>query len=322
MTSPDAILSRSALLADERAALLAERQGLLQTNRFLAERIDALMNVHHAAILIIDPETGAIIDGNHAAVRRYAAGRPELLSRNIREINTLAPDEIAERMRLAVAARRHHFEFSHRLRDGTIQEVDVYSGPIFYDGKIALISFIHDATRRKTLERKLKALASTDHLTGCCNRRRCFSILRREFRQSRRNGAPLTLAMIDLDHFKQINDCHGHPGGDLVLKGLATAFSAFIRESDSLGRLGGEEFCIVFPNTALDDALPVLARVREAAEDFRMHLPTGDAGATISIGVSSLLPDDADETPLLKRADTALYTAKENGRNRIEVVCR
>lgn len=306
--------------SDEVAALLAERQGLLRANRFLADRVEALMNVHHAAILIIDPASGTIIDANDAAIRRYAHGRGELLSRHISEINTLSKNEIAQRMRQAVAARRHHFEFSHRLRDGTVQEVDVYSGPILYNGSVALVSFIHDATRRKTLERKLKAMASTDSLTGCCNRRRFLTILRHEFRQSRRNHTPLTFAMMDLDHFKAINDTHGHPSGDLVLKALAKACAKLIRDCDCFGRLGGEEFGVILPTTGIEAALPVLSRIRETAQDLRIAAPHGLVGATLSLGVSTIADSDPDDSAVLKRADTALYAAKANGRNRMEVV--
>lgn len=302
------------------AAILAERDVLSRANRFLADRVDALMNVHHAAILIIDPETGIILDANDAAVRRYAHGRAELLTRHIGEINTLTRPEIAQRMRQAVAARRNHFEFSHRLRDGSVQEVDVYSGPIFYNGSVALISFIHDATRRKSLERKLKAMASTDSLTGCCNRRRFLTILRHEFRQSRRNRAPLTFAMMDLDHFKSVNDTFGHPAGDLVLKTLAKSCAKMIRDSDCFGRLGGEEFGVILPATTIAAAVPVLSRVREAAQDLRLVLPHGTAQATLSIGISCAADDDVDDSAMLRRADAALYAAKANGRNRLEVM--
>lgn len=301
------------------AALLAERQGLLRANRFLADRVDALMNVHHAAILIIDPDTGTILDANDAAVRRYAHSRAELLTRHIGEINTLSRPEIAQRMRQAVAARRHHFEFSHRLRDGSVQEVDVYSGPILYNGNVALISFIHDATRRKSMERKLKAMASTDSLTGCCNRRRFLTILRHEFTQARRTRMPLTFAMMDLDHFKAVNDTYGHPAGDSVLKALARSCAKLIRDSDCFGRLGGEEFGVILPATAIAAAVPVLTRIRESAQELRLVQPLGSVGTTLSIGVSAIDTTDTDESAMLKRADAALYAAKANGRNRLEI---
>jgi len=301
------------------AALTARLYELEQANRFLADRIDALMNVHHAAILIIDPETGLILDGNLAAVRRYARGRDDLLRRRIEEINTLRKSEIAVRMRQAVAANRNHFEFRHRLIDGTIQDVDVYSGPIRFDGRTALISFIHDATRRKAIERKLKAMVGTDPLTGCCNRRRFLSVLRHEFVVSRRNRIPLTVAILDIDRFKTINDTFGHPAGDSMIKALVSSCGKEIRESDCLGRLGGEEFGIILPATSPVAARQVLERVLEAAERTRVRLPQGEIGATVSIGISAIADGDSNEHDPLRRADAALYAAKAGGRNRIEM---
>lgn len=305
---------------EARSALEAECEALRRANRMLAGRIDALMNVHHAAILIIDPDTGTILDGNLAAVRRYARDRADLLGRHIREINTLGATEIGHRMRLAVAARRHHFEFLHRLRDGTVQEVDVYSGPILYDGKMALISFIHDATRRKSLERKLKTMASTDALTGCCNRRRFLALLRQEFRRSQRHRAPLSLAMIDLDHFKRINDTFGHLAGDAVLKAVAAACRRMMRDCDAFGRLGGEEFGVLLPATDIAAAEAVLSRIAEAARQAAVRVPEGEVRATMSVGLTRALAADDDEKPLLRRADAALYLAKAGGRDRIALL--
>lgn len=302
------------------ATLIAERDALRRSNRMLAERIDGLMNVHHAAILIIDPQSGEILDANAAAVRRYASGRAALLTKNIREINTLQPYEIAQRMRLAVAARRNHFEFQHRLHNGTVQDVDVYSGPILYDGRLALISFIHDATRRKSLERKLKIMASTDALTGCCNRRRFLVLLRQEFRRAQRHGAPLSVAMIDLDHFKRINDTWGHSAGDAVLKAIASTCRGMMRECDCFGRLGGEEFGVLLPGTDLGAAEAVLARIAAAARAMTVRVPEGELHATMSAGVSSAHAGDGDEIPMLHRADAALYLAKTRGRDRVETV--
>jgi diguanylate cyclase (GGDEF)-like protein/PAS domain S-box-containing protein len=300
------------------SALLTERQALILENRFLSERIDALMNVHHAAILVIDPQTGQVIDGNQTAIARYAQNRDHLLSKHISEINTLSKSEIAARMRQALAAARDHFEFRHRLLDGSVQEVDVYSGPILYNGRPALISFIHDATRRKATERKLRTMATTDSLTGCCNRRHFLSILRREFQIARRNSTPLTFAMMDLDLFKRVNDTFGHSAGDGLLRAIAATCRKGIRESDTLGRLGGEEFGFILPVTDTQDAFHVLSRIHEEAGKTRVKTSSGPIGVTVSIGISSQADGDKDEQALISRADAALYAAKAAGRNRIE----
>ncbi len=276
------------------STLLAERQTLTLEKTFLAERIDALMNVHHAAILVIDPDTGRIIDGSYPAVSRHARDRNHLLSKHIGEINTLTRPEIAARIRQAVSTNRNHFEFHHRLLDGSVQEVDVYSGPIQYNGRTAQISFVHDATRRKAIKRKLKEMATSDALTGCCNRRHLLSILHCELQVGRRNGAPLTFAMLDVDRFKQINDTFGHPAGDSVLRALATICRKGIRSSDSFGRLGGEEFGFILPSTRAGDADPVLSRIREGIERTRVKVPRGPIGVTVSIGMTALADTDTE----------------------------
>lgn len=317
-SSPAGNVPAAAATRDEIAATAEENRRLAAKCRDLSDRIDALMNVHHAAILIIDPATGMVIDGNHAAVRRYAADRDALLRMHIRSINTLPPDEIARRMRQAVSTECDHFEFRHRLADGSLQDVDVYSGPIVYNGETALISFIHDATRRKALEHKLKTMATTDSLTGCANRGHFLELLHWEFLRSRRSGTPLSFAMLDVDRFKAVNDTHGHLVGDAVLKAISDACRATIRESDCLGRLGGEEFGILLPETSPEEAPVVLARVLSAAANATVEIPRAVVAATVSIGHTALAPHDRNETPLLTRADAALYAAKANGRNRVE----
>ena len=134
---------------------------LLERVRFLGDRVDALMNVHHASILTIDPRSGKIIDANNESIARCAGSRERLLSMSVGEINTLSRSEISARMKQAIS-NRHHFEFKHRLITGLVQDVDVYSGPIMFDGRQALISFIHDATRRKATQRRPHLLATTD----------------------------------------------------------------------------------------------------------------------------------------------------------------
>ncbi len=116
-------------------------------------------------------------------------------------------------------------------------------------------------------------MAVTDPLTGCCNRRHFLSLLHRECRIARRNAAPLAFAMMDLDHFKRVNDTFGHAAGDSLLRGLTAVCRKEIRESDSLGRLGGEEFGFILPATPPQDAARVLDRVRDAAGGVRIKTP-------------------------------------------------
>lgn len=163
--------------------------------------------------------------------------------------------------------------------------------------------------------RALEILSLTDRLTGLCNRRRLDQTLRAELRRARRYHKPFSVIMIDIDHFKDVNDMHGHQTGDDVLVRLADTFIALARETDTVGRWGGEEFLIVCPETPKDVAQVLAQRLRQEIEETDFAV----AGSlTASFGVAASVPDDAPHA-LVKRADEALYRAKQLGRNRIEV---
>jgi len=157
--------------------------------------------------------------------------------------------------------------------------------------------------RRQSAE--LERLASTDSLTGLPNRRVWEDALPRELARSVRSGAPVSIAMLDLDRFKAYNDLHGHQGGDLMLKELAAVWPGELRDSDLLARFGGEEFALLLPDCGAADVLRVVEKVRTATPTEM----TSSAGAAVWDGV-----EEAEE--LLRRADDALYEAKRGGRNR------
>ena len=161
-----------------------------------------------------------------------------------------------------------------------------------------------------------RRLLSQDPLTGSDNRRAMESILAREIASARRNQEPLSIVMIDIDRFKQINDSHGHPAGDAALIHLAQAARALLRGNDAFVRYGGDEFVLVLPET--DSKGAVIAGERLRAVLVRQPLLQGQQKLvlTLSGGVSSLRPED-DTDSLLARADAALYTAKRQGRDRI-----
>jgi len=157
---------------------------------------------------------------------------------------------------------------------------------------------------------ELERLSTTDTLTGLCNRRAFNNHLQMELERSVRYEAALALIMVDLDHFKDINDQHGHPVGDQVLASFGELLRADRRNSDILARYGGEEFALILPNTSAEDALALGERLRKHIAEF--NWPSGRL--TASIGVTSRQPDDTHQT-LLSRADSALYAAKAAGRN-------
>ncbi|EMG38059.1 diguanylate cyclase (GGDEF) domain-containing protein [Desulfocurvibacter africanus PCS] len=160
-------------------------------------------------------------------------------------------------------------------------------------------------------------LANTDVLTGVPNRRQLMARLEEELARAMRTGQPLACALMDVDHFKRVNDTHGHQKGDTVLKALARIARETVRGYDVVGRFGGEEFLLVLPGTDSEHAVELAERVRLAVQD-RLATETGlPSVVTISLGVATLRPGDNVES-LVKRADDALYRAKEKGRNRVE----
>ncbi|WP_250525578.1 sensor domain-containing diguanylate cyclase [Caballeronia sp. GAWG2-1] len=182
---------------------------------------------------------------------------------------------------------------------------------------------LHRATRDlaeqlQSANTLLSAEARHDALTGALSRRYFLDTLRHEVELARSVGTPLSLAIADLDHFKQINDRYGHASGDRALEHFAEVCRAQLRPSDAVGRLGGEEFGILLPQTALADAQAVLERLRKRFHhEHCAHLPN-EAVLSVSIGITELAADDALEW-ILSRADLALYEAKSRGRDRSEV---
>ena len=159
--------------------------------------------------------------------------------------------------------------------------------------------------------------AATDGLTGLPNKRAAADALKRTFAQASTTGAPLALLLLDLDHFKQINDQRGHAVGDQVLANVGTVLRSVLRTRDFAGRNGGEEFAVLLPDTEVPAALNIAERVRAAIAEI--SLPGADVSVTASIGVSGF-PDHASTLDRLERlADAALYLAKRHGRNRVEL---
>jgi len=168
-----------------------------------------------------------------------------------------------------------------------------------------------------TYRRRLQHEASTDALTGLDNRREFESGLMREIDRARRLGMALTLGLIDIDHFKRINDTWGHDAGDQVLHQVAVTMRACLRRSDLVARIGGEEFALVMLGTEPPGAAVVLERLRLAIAALCVSTPGGPIACTVSMGMAEWTPADTDWHALYKRADAALYEAKQGGRNRL-----
>lgn len=178
-----------------------------------------------------------------------------------------------------------------------------------------LIASVDNALGTLLKIRDLERRAATDPLTGCYNRRALTGILEHDLHHAQRYHHPLSLIMMDIDHFKSINDTHGHLVGDEVLRHLALEIPDVIRKSDTLARYGGEEFVIVLPEASLDQAVFIAHRIRKRIESLSIRLADGTAlSITASFGAAEATCDD-DSQSLLAEADAMLYEAKHRGRN-------
>jgi diguanylate cyclase (GGDEF)-like protein len=181
---------------------------------------------------------------------------------------------------------------------------------------------IHERTHELAeANTRLAQLAVTDGLTGLYNHRHLHERLALEVERSQRSGLPLSLLMLDVDHFKQYNDTFGHPAGDEVLRQLARVLNDTRRANDVVARYGGEEFALILVDTAKFTAAKVAERVRERVEahDFAdvANKIMKKTGISVSIGVATFPDDGTDAEGLVRAADTALYAAKRAGRNRV-----
>lgn len=184
---------------------------------------------------------------------------------------------------------------------------------------MALMSFGFVLMIVDKLISELNVLATRDTLTGLLNRRAFIEAANIEFARARRQGEPLALLMLDIDHFKAINDCHGHAAGDEMLRAVSRAVMPCLRDYDVFARFGGEEFVALLPATYGEEATTVAERLRCAVESNNAWFEGQALRCTLSVGLAVLRPTQRDLDGLLREADLALYAAKEEGRNR--VVC-
>ncbi|MCG6656616.1 GGDEF domain-containing protein [Halomonas campisalis] len=200
--------------------------------------------------------------------------------------------------------------------DPELVRVEVLSNVVIAALTTLGLSHFYERTRERS-ERKLMHLATVDPLTGLANRMRLNDVFQWERAQARRNGTPLAVLMLDLDHFKRINDEHGHEAGDTVLVAFARMLRERLREIDLISRSGGEEFLVLLTNTDGKRAVAVAEELRQRLEQLAIEYQDKVLKVTVSIGVADYGPDGMDLDTLSRIADERLYQAKENGRNRV-----
>ncbi len=182
-----------------------------------------------------------------------------------------------------------------------------------------LLARVKNFLKIRRLEKMLFEKAVTDELTGVYNRRFLFKRFQEEFSEAIRHDKPLSVSILDIDHFKRINDTYGHNCGDFVLRKIAKEIKNSVRLEDVFGRYGGEEFLIILPFTNKQDALHQAERLRKRIAEMKIPWKGENISVTVSIGIAGI-PDDpaSSEEELLKIADYRLYRAKEKGRNKVE----
>lgn len=294
---------------------------------------------------------GRILYVNDSVCRRYGYDRRELLGLTAMDLNPeLTPETWLRRWGRTKAEGAVSFEIVHRTKYGEVFPVEISANYVLHDGKEYSVAFVRDISERKRQEREVREAreaaeranrelertlqkarelnrrlreaqrlverqARTDPLTGAMNRRGIHERMQEEEARARRLGVPWGVGLVDVDHFKRINDTFGHLAGDDVLRVVATRLAQAVRPYDVVGRLGGEEFLVVMPETGAAEVHGVLERLRERVCETPIDADGEEIQVTVSIGGAG--GDSASADVLVRDADRAVYRAKRSGRNRV-----
>ncbi len=316
-------------LQDLNEELQSQNESLLLTQRLIEHanrRFTELFEHVPVACFTVDLE-GRIHEWNLAAQQLYGYAKEEVLFQSVYEkvFHGASASRLHEMLqRVLQGSTITGIESEDHDREGNLHYVIRSAFPIRNAQREAVgaIVSVVDVTYRveyenqlKALNQKLQSLAVTDGLTGLHNHRAFQDYLEEQFQLAVRNRLPLSLILMDVDHFKQYNDTFGHQAGDEVLRTVAQILKERVREGDFVARYGGEEFVVVLPRADEESAAMVAERLRQAveAENWTLRPVTG------SFGVASLRPDMETRQELIEAADQALYQAKKNGRNRVEI---
>ena len=296
-----------------------------ETQEEQAERLRTIVNNMAEGLLIIEAD-GRIQFTNPACDKYLGYQENELAGRAISELlNPLVAQEYLEYFaRYAASPEMAHShgtrEVIIRHRNGSSVCMDLTLTPMYLRQPL-FIGLLHDITHHKQSEDALQRAAMVDPLTQIANRRHFDSFLEKEWQRAMRSGQPLSLVVLDVDHFKLYNDTLGHPAGDACLQRVASAIASHaLRPTDLAARYGGEEFVLLFAETGAETAALMAESIRAHIESLRIPHPrsTTSEWLTVSIGVATIHPHQLDNTEsLFVAADRAMYVAKEGGRNQV-----
>ena len=256
-----------------------------------------------------------ILDCNEATLNLYKMTKAELVGSSL--IDRVQTQILKPEYDWQHEATVKPVEVTHLRSDGSTVPVEVRSRSIEHKGKDSLVTAVRDITTHKEMQARLEHIANSDVLTQVGNRRFFMEMGQREYYRTVRYGQPLSLLMLDVDHFKKINDTYGHDIGDEALKALADICTATLRNSDIFARLGGEEFAAILPGSDINGAMILSERLREKVEQMVTETARGPIKFTVSIGVTQQVEGDEGIEMILNRSDGGLYGAKANGRNKV-----
>jgi diguanylate cyclase (GGDEF)-like protein/PAS domain S-box-containing protein len=279
------------------------------------QRIESLLNALPAAMVLINPKTREISDLNPLAMVMLNYTREQLIGKNCKaHICRGETDQCPLENPSVLSCRTEGavMDSSGRLipvlKSTVLTEID--------DNSLLLECFL-DISQQKALEAQLRDMAEKDFLTGIFNRRHFIETAEKEVSRAKRYKNMISVAMLDIDWFKNINDQFGHAAGDVIIKGVAGICQESLRDTDIIGRIGGEEFAALLIESSLEDSLIVAKRLKKNIESHAFRFEDKEIRCTISIGISGLIPEEDTLEAIMKRTDAALYEAKKAGRNQI-----
>lgn len=286
-------------------------------------RMRAMSQASHDALVMIDAED-TVTFWNPAAEKMFGYTEQDMLGKKLHDYIVQPHDRIAALQGLKYFSKSGQgrvlnmsMEMDGVRKSGEIFPVERSVASFKIHDTWYAVGSIRDISVRKEYEHKLHELATTDELTGLNNRRHLIDQAIQQFKLSKRYSKNLCFLILDIDHFKNVNDTYGHDAGDIVLQSASHLFSSSLRNVDIFGRMGGEEFAAVMPETSIATARLAGERLRQKFESTSIVLQDAEIRVTVSIGISHVQNDTATLADLYKAADTMLYKAKNSGRNRV-----